>query len=134
MSKTISRETPNTGVIRTEAGSWLAQLETGNLDYADVEILCEWMRRSPKHTSELRRLARLSGELNVLTEMSGALNEAAEFHHPVVRKHRNHPLQWVAFAGCIALVVLSLPLTLRSIRPWRRMWASMRSTICRMGR
>jgi len=103
----ISREIPNTGVIRAEASSWLAQLETGNLDHADVAILREWVRRSPKHINELRRLARLSGELNVLTEMSGAMNEAAEFHHPIVRKHSSSPLPWIAFAGCMALVVLS---------------------------
>jgi len=72
--------------IISEACAWIAQIETGSLTPADVHALKEWMQRSPRHTQEIKRLARLSAELNVLSDLQPALGEAAEYYRPV-RRH-----------------------------------------------
>lgn len=77
------RRTPVSEDVLSEARAWLSQLETGNLDRADVEALREWLSRSPVHARELKKLIRLSGELNVLTEMAPSLEQAAADYHPV---------------------------------------------------
>ncbi|XOV86994.1 MAG: FecR family protein [Pseudomonadota bacterium] len=108
MSNEISRDIPNTSVIRTEASRWLAQLETGDLDHADVEVLREWMGRSPKHTAELRKLAKLSRDLNLLAQMSDSLNDAADFYHPITRKRPDFSWRGVMLVGCLIIAVLSI--------------------------
>ncbi len=83
MSKNhLANQTPD---IIAEACAWIAQLETGDLTPADVDAFREWMHRSPRHTAEARRLARLSAELNVLSGLEPALREAAEHYRPVTR-------------------------------------------------
>ncbi len=78
----LANQTPD---ITAEACSWIAQLETGDLTPADVEAFREWMQRSPRHTAEVRRLARLSAELNILNGLEPALRDAAEHYRPITR-------------------------------------------------
>lgn len=82
----MKRAIPNTEVIRMEAAAWLAQLETGEMDSADLAALREWMGRSHKHVAELRRITQLSASMNVMNDFAGSLEEAAAAFEPVVRK------------------------------------------------
>ena len=101
--------------VSSEARAWLAQLETGDLDRADVEALREWLSRSPVHASELKKLIRLSGELNVLSEMAPSLEKAAADYRPVTvsatkRMHRS----WMMH-GLVASVALACLVTLSAL-------------------
>jgi transmembrane sensor len=101
----------SSSTVRAEASAWIAQLETGDLDPADLDALREWVACSPVHADELRRCARLSGELNVLSEMAGSLTEAAHAHRPMMRKRARRRLAYPAFALCAALTLaLAVPL------------------------
>ncbi|MEM9375379.1 MAG: FecR domain-containing protein [Pseudomonadota bacterium] len=66
-----------TSDITTEALSWIAQLETGEMSAEDITALKEWMGRSPNHYHEIRKMAKLSEATNVLTGMAGSINAAA---------------------------------------------------------
>ena len=65
------------------------------------------MRRSPRHTSEVHRLARLSGELNVLKEMAEPLQQAAEHYRPIRRERRKLRASAFALVGSILAVVFT---------------------------
>ena len=100
-------KTFSNGTVRAEAAAWIAQLETGDLEAADLETLREWIGRSPVHASELRRCAQLSGELNVLSEMKEALEDAAKAYRPMRRKRNRRKWAYPALAlGATLLTVL----------------------------
>ena len=52
--------------IVTEACAWVARLDSGELSVAEMAAFREWMRRSPRHAAEMRRLAHLSADLERL--------------------------------------------------------------------
>lgn len=101
-------KTFSNGTVRAEAAAWIAQLETGDLEAADLDALREWIARSPLHASELRRCARLAGELNVLSEMKGALEDAARVYRPMQRKRNHRKWAYPAFALCVTLFMVLL--------------------------
>lgn len=105
----------NNQVVRAEASAWIAQLETGELDPADVDALREWTARSPYHASELQRVAQLSGELNVLTGLAESLEAAADAYRPVTRKRRRNMrlLAYPVLAGCLLVMAMGLWLFMR---------------------
>ena len=82
----MKRAIPNTEVIRLEAAAWLAQLETGEMESADLAALREWMGKSQRHVAEIRRIAELSASMNVMNEFAGPLEQAAATFEPVLRK------------------------------------------------
>ena len=93
--------------ITGEACAWIAQLETGELTRADRAAFCEWMQRSPRHTSEIKRLAALSADLNVLTEMAGPIEQAAAHYAPVLRRRKRRvPWRWMAAAAGVGLAAV----------------------------
>ena len=101
---------PNTEVIRLEAAAWLAQLETAEMDSADLAALREWMGRSRRHVAELRRIAQLSASMNVMNDFAGPLEEAAATFEPVVRQRpgiRLYPALGLAMVFVAMLTLLT---------------------------
>ena len=106
----MKRAIPNIEVIRLEAAAWLAQLETAEMDSADLATLREWMGRSRSHVAELRRLAQLSASMNVMNDFAGALEEAAASFEPVVRQRpgiRLYPALGLAMLFVAMLTLLT---------------------------
>lgn len=62
--------------IRSQACSWIAQLETGDLTNEDLAAFKEWTSRSPVHREEIKRMAALSNEVNIIAEMAAPLQDA----------------------------------------------------------
>lgn len=93
-------------VVRTEASAWFAQIESGDLDTADVEALREWLARSPLHVKELKRLARLSSDLNILTSLARPIEQAAETWRPIVRGP--HRPRWSLAVAAVTLMVTAV--------------------------
>ncbi|MDA0791152.1 MAG: FecR domain-containing protein [Proteobacteria bacterium] len=93
-------------VIRTEACAWFAQLESGNLDTADIEALREWLARSPRHVRELKRIARVSADLNILTSLAQPLQQAASSWRPIVRGPHQRRWPWAFAALAVIATVL----------------------------
>ena len=92
--------------VTAEACAWIAQFETGDMTPEDFAAFREWMQRSPRHASEMKRLAHLSQNLDVLTEMAEPLEDAmTQFREIVARRKRPF---WrrasVAFASAVMLV------------------------------
>lgn len=56
--------------INREACAWIARLHDGEPSPERLAELREWMRQSPAHKAELRRMAERWDELNVLTELA----------------------------------------------------------------
>ncbi len=54
--------------VYQQAASWVAQLDGGQLSDADRVALSEWISRSPRHASEIRRLSALWGQLDTLLD------------------------------------------------------------------
>lgn len=96
----IANETPD---VTAEACAWIAQLETGELTAADLDAFREWMRRSPRHAVEIKRLAAISKDLNVLTEMTEPLGKAAAHYKPIVQQ--DHPQPMFTARRIVALAV-----------------------------
>jgi transmembrane sensor len=90
-----------------EACAWVAQLETGQLSSEDLAAFREWIRRSPRHFSEIRRVALIAGQANVLAQMAGALQSAAESLDPIVAPRRGGSPRW-RMAMAAVLVILAL--------------------------
>ncbi|MDE0451457.1 MAG: FecR domain-containing protein [Gammaproteobacteria bacterium] len=106
----MKRAIPNIEVIRLEAAAWLAQLETAEMDSADLAALREWMGRSRSHVAELRRLAQLSASMNVMNDFAGPLEEAAATFEPVVRQRpgiRLYPALGLAMVFVAMLTLLT---------------------------
>ena len=106
----MKRAIPNIEVIRLEAAAWLAQLETAEMDSADLAALREWMGRSRSHVAELRRLAQLSASMNVMNDFAGPLEEAAAGFEPVVRQRpgiRLYPALGLAMLFVAMLTLLT---------------------------
>ena len=102
---TLKTDAPD---LTSEACAWLAQLETGALSPEDLAAFREWVKRSPRHYAEIRRLARLSGEINVLAEMAGPLRDAAERRAPVLRsKIGSHAITWSAAAFAMLALIFA---------------------------
>ena len=99
-------KTFSNGTVRAEAAAWIAQLETGDLEAADLEALREWIGRSPLHAIELRRCAQLSEELNVLSDMKEALEDAAKAYRPMRRKRNRWTWAYPALALCATLLTV----------------------------
>ncbi len=78
--------TPEAPDLTAEACAWLAQLESGALSKEDLAAFREWIKRSPRHYAEIRRLARLSLETNVLAEIAGPLKEVSKRRKPLLRQ------------------------------------------------
>jgi transmembrane sensor len=55
--------------IRAQASAWIARLDRGDLSPAEDREFREWINRSPRHRSEIRRLSALWEDLNILTEL-----------------------------------------------------------------
>lgn len=101
---------PDAPDLMAEACAWLAQLETGKLSKKDLVAFREWIRRSPRHYAEIRRLAELSQEVNVLAGMAEPLQEAARHRRVMQRSRkgaRNKSTFWLwgalSLAGTCAL-------------------------------
>lgn len=122
---TTNHLTTQTSDITAEACAWIAQLESGDLTPADVEAFREWMQRSPRHTAEVRRLARLSAELNILSGLEPALREAAEHYRPVTRGRSGRAPFSVQFAprrlgtllSMAGVLVIAVVVLLRGLSP-----------------
>ena len=56
--------------INHEACAWIAKLHDAEPSAEDLAALRQWMRQSPQHKAELRRVAKRWDELNVLTELA----------------------------------------------------------------
>ena len=104
----MKRATPSTEVIRLEAAAWLAQLETGEMDSADLAALREWMGRSHRHVAEIRSIAELSASMNVMNDFAGPLEEAAASFEPVLRKRRGRMLYPALGLAMLFVAVLVL--------------------------
>ena len=107
MSKNVvSCDVPD---IKSEASSWIAQLETGELSGADLEAFREWVSRSPRHAAEIKRLAELSMELNVLTEMAEPLRGVLMEYHPIVKsgfiKSVFEPVRVAVFVAVVGIIL-----------------------------
>ena len=104
--------------IVSEACSWFAQLETGNLSAADLDAFREWIGRSPRHASEIRRLAMLSEQLNILSDLAEPLSDAAESYQPIVSKRGRFSTRLVgaALASVMIAVILVVTSNLMSIQ------------------
>lgn len=92
--------------VTAEACAWIAQFETGDMTPEDFAAFKEWMQRSPRHASEMKRLAHLSQDLDMLTDMAGPL-EVARTHFSEIVARRKRPF-WrrasVALASAAMLV------------------------------
>lgn len=97
--------TPEAPDLTAEACAWIAQLETGELSREDLAAFREWIKRSPRHYAEIRRLAYLSGEVNILAGMAGPLRDAALRGAPLLRRKSVSP--WLTW-GAAALAMLAL--------------------------
>lgn len=104
----MKRAIPNTEVIRLEAAAWLAQLETGEMESADLEALREWMGRSHRYVAEIRRIAELSASMSVMNDFAGPLEEAASTFEPVLRKRPGMMLYPVLGLAMLFVAVLFL--------------------------
>lgn len=101
--------------ITAEACAWLAQLETGALTAADLDAFHEWIRRSPPHAAEIKRLALMSKQLNVLTDMAEPLRTAAEQRRLFPsRRHKpsvlmlSHMVKATIAVACMVAAILSV--------------------------
>ena len=117
----IHRLTQTDETVRTEASAWMAQLDKGNLTAADLRALRQWMRRSPRHTQELRQLARLSGELDVLTQLAGPLREASRAYY--MRGPGATQLPWFVSAVLFAGLMVGLVLMRDAGEPPAEVWS-----------
>jgi len=102
--------------IVTEACAWIAQLETGDLTTADLEAFREWIGRSPRHASEIKRLAILSEQLNTLTDLAEPMREATASYQPIVSKRANR-WGWLSIesvGAAFAAVMLAVTVVLTS--------------------
>lgn len=91
--------------ITGEACAWIAQLETGGLTRQDIESFQEWVQRSPRHATEIRRLARLSADINSLTGLMGSVEGASVRYHPILQNKRVRR-RFAAWSAAITIVVL----------------------------
>lgn len=82
-NKNVSYDTAD---IRSEAFSWIAQLETGELSPEDLTAFEEWISRSPRHYSEIRELAEFSMEVNQLAQLSDAIASEQINQNASIRK------------------------------------------------
>ena len=104
--------------VTAEACAWIAQIETRELTPEDLQAFREWIQRTPRHASEIRRLALLSSDMNMLTEMAGPLEHAARRSPPAAK--RRWKRGWLRPAGlvaAVAAVVLAGGALLRFIEP-----------------
>jgi len=62
--------TTETNTINREACAWIAKLHDGDPSPQELAALQEWMKQSPAHNAELRRMAKRWDELNILTELA----------------------------------------------------------------
>ena len=85
--------------VTAESCAWIAQIETRELTPEDLKAFREWIQRTPRHASEIRRLAMLSSDLNVLTEMAGPLEHAARQSQPTAKKRWRRG--WLRPAGVL---------------------------------
>src|ERR1700733_13065939 len=93
--------------VTYEACAWIAQLEIGKLSSEDLAAFREWIQRSPRHFSEIRRVARIAGQANVLAEMAGALQSAAESLDPIIASRRDTSPRWrMAIAAALFILVI----------------------------
>jgi transmembrane sensor len=60
----------DTNTINREACEWIAKLHDGDPSPQELSALEAWMKQSPEHSAELRRMAKRWDELNVLTELA----------------------------------------------------------------
>ena len=104
----MKRAIPNIEVIRLEAAAWLAQLETSEMDSADLAALREWMGKSHRHVAELRRIAQLSASMNVMNDFAGPLVEAAATFEPVLRQRPGMMLYPVLGLAMLFVAMLTL--------------------------
>lgn len=97
-SDSLSADSPD---VTAEAAAWLAQLETGQLSKEDMAAFREWIGRSPRHYSEIHRLAQVSLDVNVLAGMAGPLRRAAGRRDVVRLAPRGRRTGWGAAAGAV---------------------------------
>ena len=57
-------EMPDNETITSEAASWVAQIDSGDMTSADRKALREWCARSPAHMKALRKYASFWVELD----------------------------------------------------------------------
>ncbi len=61
---------PNKGVIKEEAGAWIARLDSGDLCETELQELRLWMQRSDFHREYLLKLAANWDAMGVLQELA----------------------------------------------------------------
>jgi len=61
---------PATRQIEAEACAWIAQFDGSPPSAQDRAAFREWIKRSPQHAAEIRRLSALWSDLNILTELA----------------------------------------------------------------
>jgi transmembrane sensor len=108
-------EFPDRRVIADEAIAWLIRLDADRPPTKEeLRELGEWLRRSPVHRAELRRVAGLWGRMNVLTNLAvplGTVRRTASSGR-LRRVLDRAPLRacagWVAVAAAAVLAVALL--------------------------
>lgn len=91
--------------LTAEASAWIAQLETGALSTEDLAAFREWVNRSPRHYTEVRRLACLSREVNAIAHMAGPLKEAAARRKPILKERAPARVLFAALAALAFCVI-----------------------------
>ena len=97
--------------INQEACAWIARLHDAEPSAEDLAALRDWMRQSPRHKAELRRMAKRWDELNVLTELAvpveaPSLRRIGKTSFFLAFAGRFGPL--VAISAAAALIVVGL--------------------------
>jgi transmembrane sensor len=97
--------------ITAEACAWIAQLETGDATHADMEAFKEWVSRSPRHSTEIKRMAQLSLSLNSLNEIAPEMTAATQVNQNITKSRFRLPVIWMPVM-VMSLVFFSFLLTI----------------------
>ena len=110
-------------MINEQACAWIAKMHDADLTPAEATELQQWMRQSPAHKAELKRMASRWDELNVLTELAVPLKSPvtkSPTKKSSVKKSVAAPVPVFAFAlkaWGVAASVMLLAFTLWFIQP-----------------
>lgn len=103
--------------VISEACAWIAQIETGDLTFADRVALREWLGRSPRHLDTLKKMAQVSMDMNVMVHFSGALEQAAVLAESKKKEVRLISKQWfVPFFSIATILLISMSFILFLLR------------------
>lgn len=100
--------------IAMEAASWIAQIDLGKLSDTDRLALAEWMARSPRHTSEIRDMAKIWGGVDAALDAAISQRSKAPSLGSVLKAGLiTRPVKFTAAAACALMLAIS-PLAVSS--------------------